>query len=61
MPLLNHFHKLEKLQSPTRAKPNPSFQYFSESGKRSKYSLSTPKHQNPNFESKDKWKNDVRI
>ena len=44
----------------TRAKLNPKFQYFSELGKRLKYSL-RPKHKNPNFESKDELKNYVRI
>ena len=47
--------------SPTRATlTNPSFQYFTELGKRLKCSL-RPKHKNPNFESKDKLKNYVWI
>ena len=46
--------------SPTRAKLNPSFQYFSELGKRLKYSL-RPKHKDSSFESKDNLKDYVRI
>ena len=61
MTIFYYFHKLEKLWSPTRATlTNPSFQYFSELGKRLKYSL-RPKHKNPNFESKDELENNLRI
>ena len=60
VPLFYHFHKLENLWSPTRAKLNVSFQYFSELAKRLKYSL-RPKHKDFSFESKDNLKNYVRI
>ena len=60
IPLLHHFHKLEKLWSPTRAELNPSFQCFNELGKRLKYRV-TPKHKDPNFESKDNLKHYLRI
>ena len=42
--------------SPTGAKLKPSFQYFSELGKRLKYSL-RPKHKDSSFEYKDNLKN----
>ena len=57
IPIFHHFHKVEKLWSPTTATlTNPSFQHFSEFVKRLKYSLRT-KHKKPNFESKDQLKN----
>ena len=46
--------------SPTGAKLKPSFQYFSELGKRLKYSL-RPKHKDSSFEYKDNLKNYGRI
>ena len=60
IPLFHHFHFLKKFWSPTKAKLNPSFQYFSELGKRLKYSL-RPKHKDSSFESKDNLKNYLRI
>ena len=46
--------------STTRAKLNPSFQYFSELGRRLKYSL-RPKYKDSSFESKDNCKTNASI